>query len=304
MTDKNIFFIFLSALILISACEEPLPQQKEIDDPITHPQFVFMRESNLLYFSASYELEFEGESLSSSRVEWYGQGGTVKDTVWLNDLGESGDIISADGLYSSEIINSSEYLSNPLDSSNVGSVNCTFIGVYGSNKVEVSYFNYEPVILSLAIPDSIVRPVAEEVDSNENGVFDEGEEFIDFNGDGDYDEGEEIKKILVVADIFDENGSEDISICGFTSMHVGPDTLLNNGNPIWLYDDGSSVEIFPNYYSGDEISGDGKFSIEILIFSAENSFVQTKTGTFLWTFVARDNSFEASAPVEHIIIVE
>ena len=275
MMNKNLFFILFSAIILISSCDDQLSVEEAKSDPITNPQFVFMRESNLLYFAASYELEFEGESLTSSMVEWLGQGGTVQDTIWLNDQGNSGDIISDDGFYSFQIINESDYLSNTLDSSNVGSVNCTFIGIYGTNKSEISYFNYPPVINSLTIPDSIVRPL-----------------------------GEEIEMLLIVAEVIDDNGLEDISICSFTSLHVGPDTLLNHGKPIWLYDDGGNDEIYPDYYSGDEISSDGKFSIEIPIFGPENPLNQTKTGTFLWTFIARDNSFETSEPVEHVIVVE
>jgi hypothetical protein len=177
MTDKNLLFILFSAIILISSCDEQLPEEEAISDPITNPQFVFMRESNLLYFAASYELEFEGESLTSSMVEWLGQGGTVQDTIWLNDQGNSGDIIYDDGLYSSQIINESDYLSNTLDSSNVGSVNCTFIGIYGTKKSEISYFNYPPEINSLTIPDSIVRPL-----------------------------GEEIDMLLIVAEVIDDNG--------------------------------------------------------------------------------------------------
>ena len=71
-----------------------------------------------------------------------------------------------------------------------------------------------------------------------------------------------------------------------------------------MYDDGSTVEIFPDYYSGDEISDDGKFSVQIPIFGPENPSNQTKTGTFLWTFIARDNFSATSEPVEHIIVVE
>ena len=96
MMNKNLFFILFPAIILISSCDDQLSVEEAKSDPITNPQFVFMRESNLLYFAASYELEFEGESLTSSMVEWLGQGGTVQDTIWLNDQGNSGDIIYDD----------------------------------------------------------------------------------------------------------------------------------------------------------------------------------------------------------------
>jgi hypothetical protein len=275
MRIKTTGILILWGLLIFSSCDEQMPMEEAQSDPITNPQFVFMRESNLLYFSALYEMEFEGEFITTAMVEWSGQGGTVQDTIWLNDQGNSGDIISDDGLYSSQIINDSEYLLNTLDSSNVGSVSCTFIGIYGNKKSENKYFNFPPEIISLTMPDSIVRP-----------------------------SGEEIEWLLIVAEVIDENGLEDLSICGFTSLHMGPDTLLNHGKPIWLYDDGGNVEIFSGYYSGDEIIGDGKFTIQIPIFGPENPINQTKTGEFLWTFIARDNSNEPSEPMDHTVVVE
>ena len=55
-----------------------------------------------------------------------------------------------------------------------------------------------------------------------------------------------------------------------------------------MYDDGSTVEIFPDYYSGDEISDDGNFSVQIPIFGPENPSNQTnKTTTTNNMFVFR-----------------
>ena len=83
MMNKNLFFILFSAIILIASCDEQLSVEEAKSDPITNPQFVFMRESNLLYFAASYELEFEEEFLTSAMVEWSTQSGNVTDTIWL-----------------------------------------------------------------------------------------------------------------------------------------------------------------------------------------------------------------------------
>ena len=268
-------YFFSILFLFLLGCEERFPKNEVIGDPIANPQFVFMRESNILYFAAHYELEFEGDTLDSQFVEWYGQGGELQDTIWLNDQGISGDIIAGDGLYSSEIINNLDNLLNTIDSTNAEPITCTFVGLYGTHKINIDHFNYKPIIKSLIVPDSIYRP-----------------------------QGEEIEFLLISAEVIDSNGLSDISICGFTSKHVGPDTLLNNGKPIWLYDDGGAIEIFSSYYSGDEVSGDGKFSFQIPIFGPDNTLGQTKTGTFLWTFVARDNSFEASNSLEHIIVVE
>ena len=279
MTNKNLLFTLFSTIILISSCDEQLPEEEAKGYPITNPQFVFMRESNLLYFAGSYELVFEGDSLSSFLVEWYGQDGTNTDSIWLSDGGNFGDLISNDRLYSRKIPNDPDSIDNIIQPNLVGEVSYKFLGTYGVKKIELLQTTYvqniPPVILSVTAPDTIYRPLGAELDF-----------------------------ILITADIFDENGLDDISNCGFTTLHIEPDTLLNNGNQILMYDDGSTVEIFPDYYSGDEISDDGKFSVQIPIFGPENPSNQTKTGTFLWTFIARDNSSAISEPVEHIIVVE
>ena len=278
MMNKNLFFILFSAIILISSCDDQLSVEEAKSDPITNPQFVFMRESNLLYFAASYELEFEEESLTSAMVEWSTQSGNVTDTIWLNDNGNNGDILPFDGLYSRKIQNDLSHIQNVILSSLVGQVTCRFLGVYGTKSVEMSQTSYveniPPVILSVSVQDTINRPT-----------------------------GMNMEYVLVIADVFDENGIDDILNCGFTSLHVGPDTLLNSGNPIWLFDDGG---IDPEYYSGDEISGDGKFSIQIPIYGAGNTnpSQQTKTGVFLWTFTAKDKSNDPSLPVEYTVVVE
>jgi len=279
MKDKKLSFILFFAIFLISSCDEQFPVEDAKTDPITNPRFIFLRESNFLYFEVSCKMNFEGDSLSSVLVEWYGQGAANTDSIWLNDNGKFGDIIYGDGLYSHKISNDLDSINNIIQPSLIGEVSYKILGTYGVNKFELFQTTYlqniPPIILSITAPDTIHRPPGGEVDF-----------------------------VLITADIFDENEGGDILSCGFTSLHIEPDTLLNNGNQILMYDDGSLVEIYPDYYSGDEISGDGKFSIQIPIFGPDNPSNQTKTGTFLWKFIARDNSFEISEPVEHTIVVE
>jgi len=279
MKDKKLSFILFFAIFLISSCDEQFPVEDAKTDPITNPRFIFLRESNFLYFEVSCKMDFEGDSLSSVLVEWYGQGAANTDSIWLNDNGNFGDIIYGDGLYSHKISNDLDSINNIIQPSLIGEVSYKILGTYGVNKFELFQTTYlqniPPIILSITAPDTIHRPPGGEVDF-----------------------------VLITADIFDENEGGDILSCGFTSLHIEPDTLLNNGNQILMYDDGSLVEIYPDYYSGDEISGDGKFSIQIPIFGPDNPSNQTKTGTFLWKFIARDNSFEISEPVEHTIVVE
>ena len=281
MRIKTTGILILWGLLIFSSCDEQMPIEEAQSDPITNPQFVFMRESNLLYFSASFELEFGGESLTSALVEWSTQNGSPADSIWLNDVGEHGDLLAFDRVYSHKIQNDLNHIQNIIIPSLVGQVTYRFLGFYGIKSVELSQTSYveniPPVILSLSAADIITRP-----------------------------SGTELEFVLVSADVFDMNGLDDILNCGFTSLHVGPDTLLNNGEAIWLYDDGGIVEIFPGYYSGDEISGDGKFSFQIPIFGTGNTdpAQQTKPGTFLWTFTAKDKSNDLSGPMEHTVVVE
>jgi hypothetical protein len=290
MTDKNLLFILFSAFILISSCDEQLPEEEAISDPITNPitnpQFVFMRESNFLYFLVSCEIDFEGDSLSSILVEWYGQEGTNKDSIWLNDEGIFGDLILNDGMYSRKIPNDPDSVYNIIQSNLIGEVSYKILVNYGVNKFELFQTTYvqniPPIILSVSAPDTIIRP-----------------------------SGTEPEFVLITADVVDVNGLDDILNCGFKSLHVEPDTLLYNGNLIALYDDGSEVDLCPDYSdgqcpSGDILKNDGTFSRIVPIYGTDSidPELQTKTGTFLWTFTAKDNSNEPSEPVEHVIIVE
>ncbi len=281
MKNKITWIFLLWGLLILPSCEKQIPVEEEVKNPIRDPQFVFMRESNLLYFAVSCEEEFEGELISSVLVEWYGQDSTYKDSIWLNDDGYFGDLISNDGLYSRKISNETNSIINIIQPDIVGEVLYKISGNYGARKFEIfqtSFIqNIHPVILSVTAPDTIQRPVGTEIDF-----------------------------IIIAAEVFDENGPEDIFSCGFTSLHIEPDTLLNNGDQILMYDDGGTVEIFPSYFSGDEMEGDGRFSIQIPIFGSGNTnpAQQTKTGTFLWTFRAKDQSNDYSFPIEHRVVVE
>ena len=67
---------------------------------------------------------------------------------------------------------------------------------------------------------------------------------------------------LISAQVFDADGIETIKWAGFTSFHIEGDSLMNNGNYIYLYDDGSDEILYePNITSGDSIRGDGIFHL-------------------------------------------
>ena len=66
-----------------------------------------------------------------------------------------------------------------------------------------------------------------------------------------------------------------------------------NGNPIFLYDDGTGVD-----GSGDSQKGDGSFTRTISM--TENAI----TGTYHWTFEAQDLSNAYSQMVKKVLVVQ
>ena len=72
---------------------------------------------------------------------------------------------------------------------------------------------------------------------------------------------------------------------------------MNNGNYIYLYDDGSSVVLYqPNVTSGDVMINDGIYSFNIPIYGSDilDTNLQTKTGSFKWEFIVQDEAGEYS----------
>lgn len=101
--------------------------------------------------------------------------------------------------------------------------------------------------------------------------------------------------ILFKAEVFDANGLSDIEQVYFLS--IKPDgNPGNNGNPIYLYDDGGTVS-HGGVFSGDAAAGDGIFSVTIRIPS------EADRGTFTFRFQAADTKGLKSPFVEHKVVV-
>ena len=98
---------------------------------------------------------------------------------------------------------------------------------------------------------------------------------------------ETVAYALVRAQVEDPDGLKDVKSVYFTSLK--PDmTYGNNGNPILMYD---------NATSGDEIGGDGIYSMGIQINS------QNLVGRYLFTFEMEDKAGNLSAAVTDSIEV-
>jgi len=272
-------FLMMLAMVYLSCSE---PKDQELGEPIINPSFSFLQDVNKLYFSVNVESTFEGEKLDSVLVFWHGisrEGSPDKFT--LNDGGVQGDIIMNDDVFAIKILNDENNLNNDLTDV-TGLVFMDYSAVFGSEvftlRDSVLIGNIIPRIESVVADTFIQRPTDATVSLH-----------------------------LIKAEVFDADGLETIKWAGFTSFHVEGDSLMNNGNPIYLHDDGSEVILYePNITSGDSIRGDGLFSFRIPVYGTgfEDPNFQTKAGTFKWRFLAQDKSNDYSNMVEHEIVIQ
>ena len=249
---------------------------------ISDPQFNFHQDVNKLYISAMVLPQIDDKIIDNVIVEWFGTNQeNVPDSLILKDGGVNGDIIAGDDIYTLKFQNDSSIISNTLGDDS-GSVYINILAVYvGQTEQRSASFkigNIIPRILSIASPDTIIRP-----------------------------SGATLSLHLVSATVFDADGLDDIKWVGFTSYHVEGDSMMNKGNYIYLYDDGSENIIYlPDITSGDITSGDGTYSFKIPVFGSgnEDPEYQTKAGTFRWEFVTQDKEDEYSLTATHEVIIQ
>ena len=249
---------------------------------ISDTQFNFHQNENNLYVSTSVLPDADGKILDNVLVEWFGTDLQNKpDSLTLEDSGMNGDIIADDNYYTLKFDNDSTIIKNTLGDDS-GSVYLNILAVYVGQMEKESYSykigNIIPRITSVSSPDTIVR-----------------------------ESSATLSLYLVSATVFDADGLDDIKWVGFTSYHVEGDSMMNGGNYIYLYDDGSENIIYsPDITSGDLDTGDGTYSFKIPVFGSGNTDpeYQTKTGTFRWEFIAQDNEDEYSLTATHEVIIQ
>jgi hypothetical protein len=210
-------------------------------------------------------------------------------SIKLFDNGSNGDILEGDGLYSRKILNNIDSLTYTIgqtaqdDSGNLKTniiVYMNFIANYGSDSSSAldSFIigNIIPEIIEIYAPDTINRP-----------------------------EGATVSFELISAKVYD--AENDINWVGFTSYSLDDSSMMNNGNYIYLYDDGSSIVLYePDFTSGDELINDGIYSFRIPIYgnAMTDTTLQTKTGGFKWEFITQDEAGEYSKLREHYVFIQ
>ena len=284
MYKNRINTIKLNFLILICFFFGCTVNDSEEDSSvyISDTQFNFHQNENNLYVSTSVLPDADGKILDNVLIEWFGTDLQNKpDSLTLEDSGMNGDIIAGDNYYTLKFNNDSTVINNTLGDDS-GSVYLNILAIY-VGQVEKESYSYKigniiPRITSVSSPDTIVR-----------------------------ESSATLSLYLVSATVFDADGLDDIKWVGFTSYHVEGDSMMNGGNYIYLYDDGSENIIYsPDITSGDLNTGDGTYSFKIPVFGSGNidPEYQTKTGTFRWEFIAQDNEDEYSLTAIHEVIIQ
>jgi len=281
LKNTNLSKLFsLVGLFMVFSCDEP--QKDDVVSILSDSQFTFHQDQNKIYFAINAAKTMNGIQIDSVTLNWYGSSrSNAKDVLTLNDDGFDGDIIMNDDLYSIKILNDSTVIKNILKDDS-GFVFLDFNAIYDSEVLLVrdsmKIGNIIPRITSINAPDTINRPLDATISLE-----------------------------TISAEVFDADGLETIKWVGFTSFHIDGDSIMNNGNYIYLHDDGSEIILYePNITSGDETKDDGVFSFRIPIYGqgfTEPGF-QTKTGRFVWRFASQDLLNDYTNIVEHEIIIQ
>ena len=279
MSSKNINILLVTLFFIGCGVKDT---DEDSANYISELQFNFHQDVNKLYISATVLPELDGKILDNVMVEWFGTNQeNAPDSLILKDGGVNGDIIADDDIYTLKFQNDSSIINNTLgdDSGSVYiNIFAIYVGQIEKRSASFKIGNIIPRILSIASPDTIIRP-----------------------------SGATLSLHLVTATVFDADGLDDIKWVGFTSYHVEGDSMMNKGNYIYMYDDGSENIIYlPDITSGDIASGDGTYSFKIPVFGSgnEDPDYQTKTGTFQWEFVAQDKDNEYSLTATHEVIIQ
>ena len=284
----NFFFKVLPTLLLFFSCTEPSKEPSVT--VISGIDFSFQQEKDILYFGVSVIPEFNSQAIDYVYVNWYGSDiSNEPASIKLFDNGSNGDILERDGLYSRKIPNNIDSLTYTIgqtaqdDSGNSKTnilVYMNFIANYGSDSTfaldSFTIGNIIPEIIEVYAPDTINRP-----------------------------DGATVSFELISAKVYD--AENDINWVGFTSYSLDDSSMMNNGNYIYLYDDGSSIVLYePDFTSGDELINDGIYSFRIPIYgnAMTDTTLKTKTGEFKWEFITQDEAGGYSKLREHNVFIQ
>ena len=273
-------------IILFSGCDIQDDNVADAASYVSGTQFNFHQDVNKLYIHAEIMPVADGKILDNVFIEWFGtKKSNNPDSLDLFDDGTQGDIISADNIYTIKFLNDSSIITNILGEDS-GSVYLNVIAQYVGNTFQrldsFKIGNIIPRIIDVTLPDTITRHP-----------------------------GNVITLHTIQATAFDADGLSDIRWVGFTTRHFKNlngdtlDSLLNKGNYVYLYDDGSQNDLFgPNLTSGDSIAYDGIYTTKLPVFGVSSTVDQTKTGVIRLEFIVQDKEDEYSLSIIDEIFIQ
>ena len=208
-------------------------------------------------------VQFKAAPLDNSLPEFKGA---------LLDDGLNGDAVAGDGLFTLQF-------DRTYAVGKKGRYEMTFYAVDRTGEksesriADMNFANFPPVISDLTAPDSVQRPTQNE------------EQFLD----------------LVTIHVRDNQTLADIK--SVRVIWEKPDGTFAEDSPLQLFDNGLPVKP-PNFdgwqfgYRGDEVAGDGVYSITIVF---DNNVAKNPLGDYKLTFYAEDWAGNTSEKIEHII---
>ena len=263
----KIIFIFMGLILSCSENNDSIESSEILDT-----QFTFHQDVGMLYFSMTVDTDYLSSSNVEATVLWYGTNiSNSPDSLILNDDGIDGDIIINDRMYSLKVKNDSTSSIKNAIGNDSGKVFADYI-LTSSDKIVTQSDSFEignlmPKILSIVFPDSMLHP------SQPNYYA--------------------IDSIFI--NVFDPNGLNDIRSC-YLFFQKPDGSYANNGEPIFLYDDGNKSD--ENISLWDGIANDGTFS-RLITIGNENPI-----GKYYATFFLNDWGGLFTSETDSLIVYE
>ena len=281
LTEKK---VVIFTMLWWLSCTTPV-QVPDQTDPIERIDFEYIQARGEVYVGVLVKDPFNGVEVKKVKVDWFGESDEStldihgpEDPPNLNDDGTHGDILVGDDLYGGKWSWSRKKPDPDKDQSVYFKVSVLYKEEGNPVEKDTSF------ILGNSSPQFKNICIWEEEHSKEEHLNDphevcEGPFVLTLPTEG-------VAKIITieakVSDLNSDlnsdlmNGFSDIQWVGFTSKDIAKDIMLNDGNYVYLLDDG------PDEVSGDIDNGDEFYTRKV-------AFTSNATpGSLEWKFRAQD----------------
>ena len=281
LTEKK---VVIFTMLWWLSCTTPV-QVPDQTDPIERIDFEYIQARGEVYVGVLVKDPFNGVEVKKVKVDWFGESDLSildidepEDPPNLNDDGTHGDILVGDNLYGGKWSWSPKKPDPDKDQSVYFKVSVLYKEEGNPVEKDTSFIlgNSSPQFKNICIWE---EEHSKEEHLNDHDEVCEGPFVLTLPTEG-------VAKIITieatVSDLNSDlnsdlmNGFSDIQWVGFTSKDIAKDLMLNDGNYIYLLDDGD-----------EEVSGDIKEGDNI--YTRKVAFTSNATpGSLEWKFRAQD----------------